>query len=104
MTHSVGIYLYVYYELLKFILRNPSGRAATMPSRMKMTSCHHHPDQEGVWGSSAPGVGTHCMSQHDLKVASPILSYYVWQCNPNPIGLGFANICRVKNLITLKTD
>ena len=48
ITHSIEIYLYVYYELLKFILRNPSGRATAVPSRMKMTSCHRLPDQEGV--------------------------------------------------------
>ena len=52
-----NIPIYVYYELLKMILRNPWERA-TMPSRMKMTSCHHLPNQEGVQGSSAPAVPT----------------------------------------------
>ena len=32
----------------------PFREAAAVPSRMKVTSCHRLPDQEGVRGSSAP--------------------------------------------------
>ena len=52
--------IYVYYELLKIILRNPSGRAAAMP-------CDQLPPPSR--SGRHLGFFSSSMSRHDLKVA-----------------------------------